>query len=240
MSQALFDDHPSITASMYAAVSSVVDQLALRYQDTGDRSAWVVAFSGGKDSTLLLHLVLEAVKKVRPSRRTRPLHVLSSDTQVETPAVAQFVRDQLSRIQHGADQLSLPVTTHLVRPELHETFWVRLIGYGYAAPTRNFRWCTDRLKIKPANVLLAALVADHGSALVLTGSRYSESAHRAASLRKHTAAGAINRHSTVRSAWIWAPIRDLTTEQVWEYLGLTPAPWGGHHREFYRPSHDQN
>jgi DNA sulfur modification protein DndC len=29
---------------------------------------------------------------------------------------------------------------------------------------------------------------------------------------------------------MWAPIRELTTEEVWEYLALTPTPWGGHHR----------
>lgn len=93
--------------------------------------------------------------------------MLSSDTQVETPAIAQFVRAQLTHVQHGANQLSLPVTTHLVTPKLHETFWVRLIGYGYAAPTRNFQWCTDRLKIKPVNVLIASLTAQHGKVLVL-------------------------------------------------------------------------
>jgi DNA sulfur modification protein DndC len=125
----------------------------------------------------------------------------------------------------------------MVRPEEVETIWVRLIGYGYAPPTRNFRWCTDRLKIKPTNKILRSLVAEHGGALVLIGSRFAESAARAASLRKHTAIAAINPHRTIKGAWVWAPIRHVSTEELSEYLALTPAPWGGHNRDllnFYK------
>lgn len=114
---------------------------------------------------------------------------------------------------------------------------MRLIGYGYAPPTRNFRWCTDRLKIKPTNKILRDLVAEHGGVLVMTGSRFAESAARAASLRRHTAVAPINPHRTIKGAWMWAPIRHVTDEELWEYLGLAPTPWGGHHRElqnFYK------
>lgn len=213
-------------------VNAIVDDLVQRYQDAADSRPWVVAFSGGKDSTLVAHLVFEAVRRVRPSRRTRQVHVLSSDTQVETPAISEFVSTQLLAVETGARNLGLPIITHLVRPELHETFWVRLIGYGYPAPTRNFRWCTERLKIRPSNAYITQLVAEHGSVLVLVGSRIDESSTRAQSIRKHIAAGGvINPHTTIKGAWMWAPIRDLTTDQVWEYLALTPAPWGGHHRQ---------
>lgn len=211
-------------------VEVILQQLAENYQ-ADDRHPWVIAFSGGKDSTLVTHLVFEALGRVRPSRRTRPVHILASDTQVETPAISEFVREQLSAIEAGGRDLGLPVACHLVTPELHETFWVRLIGYGYAAPTRNFRWCTDRLKIKPANAFLHQQIADYGSVVVLVGSRFDESANRGRSIRDHIrASGAINPHSTIKGAWMWAPIRELSTEQVWDYLALTPAPWGGYHR----------
>lgn len=212
-------------------VERVVGQLAARYEDPSDDRPWIVAFSGGKDSTLLAHLVFEALQRVRPSRRTRPVHILSSDTQVETPAISEFVETQIEAVQTGADALGLPLATHVVRPELHETFWVRLIGYGYPAPTRNFRWCTERLKIRPSNLFVAAQVAEHGSVLVLVGSRLDESATRARSIKKHIGDGpAINPHSTIKGAWMWAPLRELSTDEVWEYLALTPAPWGGRHR----------
>lgn len=212
-------------------IEAVTGRLAMRYSEPDDPRPWVIAFSGGKDSTLVAHLVFETLASVRPSSRTRPVHILASDTQVETPAISEFVMDQLQALGRGAADLGYPVTCHLVRPELHETFWVRLIGYGYPAPTRNFRWCTDRLKIRPSNALLEKLVADHGEVLVLVGSRLAESGNRSRSIKKHIALGGeINPHSTISGAWMWAPIRELSTEQVWEYLALTPAPWGGHHR----------
>ena len=220
-----------VSADTAERVRAVLGQLTEHYQDTSDPRPWVVAFSGGKDSTLVAHLVFEAVQRVRPSRRTRPIFLLSSDTQVETPAISEFVASQLTTIAEGAGSLGLPLTSHLVRPEVSETFWVKLIGYGYPAPTRNFRWCTDRLKIRPSNAFLLEQIAEHGSVLVLVGSRAAESGSRARSIQKHIATGGvINPHSTIKGAWMWAPIRELTTDEVWEYLALTPAPWGGHHR----------
>lgn len=101
---------------------------------------------------------------------------------------------------------------------------MRLIGYGYAPPTRDVRWCTDRLKIKPTNKILRDLVAKHGGVLVLTGSRFAESAARSGSLRKHAAVAPINPHRTIKGAWMWSPIRHVTHEELWEYLGLTSTP----------------
>lgn len=220
-----------ISAHTRDEVERIVASLVAKYEDPADDRPWIVAFSGGKDSTMLAHLVFEAVQRVRPSRRTRRVHVLSSDTQVETPAISEFVETQIEAVQAGAEALRLPVSSHVVRPELHETFWVRLIGYGYPAPTRNFRWCTERLKIRPSNAFVATKVAEHGSVLLLVGSRLDESATRARSIRKHIGDGpAINRHSTIKGAWMWAPLRELATDEVWEYLAHTPAPWGGRHR----------
>lgn len=224
---------PEVVADDLAAdVEAILARLVMRYEDTTDSRPWIIAFSGGKDSTLVAHLAFEALTRVRPSRRVRPVHLLSSDTLVETPAISSFVAMQLQQIQGAAKARSLPVTTHLVRPELHETFWVRLIGYGYPAPNRTFRWCTERLKIKPSNAFILQQVEAAGEVLILLGSRMDESATRARSIRKHESDGNdINLHSTLKNAWVWAPIRDLSTEDVWEYLALTPAPWGGKHRQ---------
>ena len=221
----------TISEELETKIGTIAHKIVSRYESQADRRPWIIAYSGGKDSTLVAHLVFEALTRVRPSRRTRPVHVLSSDTQVETPAIAAFVDEQLTTMQAGADGLGLPIKTHLVRPELHETFWVRLIGYGYPAPNRSFRWCTERLKIKPSNAFIMSEVAKAGEVLILLGSRISESSTRARSIRKHEAIGTdINPHSTLRNAYVWAPIRDLDIDEVWEYLALTQPPWGGTHR----------
>jgi len=227
----VFHGPTTVSKELTQKVEGIIERLVERYEDPSDNRPWIVAFSGGKDSTLVGHLVFDALARVRPSRRTRPVHLLSSDTLVETPAIAEFVKQQLTAIADGARLRSLPMTTHLVRPELHETFWVRLIGYGYPAPNRTFRWCTERLKIKPTNAFILQQVETAGEVLILLGSRIDESSTRARSIRKHETSGSdINPHSILKSAWVWAPIRDLTTDEVWEYLALTPSPWGGNHR----------
>jgi DNA sulfur modification protein DndC len=231
MGMTLTDQAPTLSNETSHEIGSIVEALRSAYQRDDERP-WIVAFSGGKDSTLVLHLVWEAIQGVRPSLRTRPVHVLSSDTLVETPAISEFVATQLKTVGDAAQALGFPITTHLVTPELHETFWVRLIGYGYPAPNRTFRWCTERLKIKPSNAFVMEEVQRSGEVLILLGSRLDESVTRARSIRKHDVTGSqVNPHSNLKNAYVWAPIKNLTTEQVWEYLALTPPPWGGTHRQ---------
>jgi DNA sulfur modification protein DndC len=88
------DDQQSIHPEVSAKVAAVVTTIKRRYQ-APDWRPWIVGYSGGMDSTLLLHLVFVAIRATRPKMRTRPVYVLSSDTQVETPAIIEFL-DQCS------------------------------------------------------------------------------------------------------------------------------------------------
>ena len=111
------DDQLSIRPEVAAKVKAVLTTIRRRYQ-APDRRPWIVGFSGGKDSTLLLHLVFEAIRATPPKMRTRPVYVLSSDTRVETPAIIDFLESQVRLIDDGAKSLGLPLTASLVRPEL--------------------------------------------------------------------------------------------------------------------------
>ena len=91
------------------------------------------------------------------------------------------------------------------------------------------------MKIRPSNRFLIEVVEENGGVLVLVGSRLDESANRARSIRKHIAGGgAINPHTTIRGAWMWAPIRELTTEEVWDALAPLGIDLEGHEK---RTSH---
>lgn len=206
--------------------ASIRREIADRYM-ASDPRPWIVTFSGGKDSTLVTQLVFEALMSVPPKRRTRPVHVLSSDTQVETPYVVDFIRETLSLIESASRSLGLPVETRLVTPEVNDTYWVRVIGFGYPPPSRFMRWCTDRLKIKPANKFILQQISRHGEVLLLLGARYEESQDRARSLQRYEAAGGLHKHTNLTNAYVWSPIRHLTTEQVWSYLVFNESPWGG-------------
>ena len=56
---------------------------------------WIVGFSGGKDSTILLQLVFEMLLELPPSKRLRHVHVLSNDTLVESPILQNFIDETL-------------------------------------------------------------------------------------------------------------------------------------------------
>jgi len=223
------DDQQSIRPEAAAKFSSLITTIKRRYQ-APDRRPWIVGFSGGKDSTLLLHLVFEAMRATPPKMRTRAVYVLASDTQVETPAIIEFLESQIQAVGEGALSLGLPLTAHLVRPEVHETYWARLIGYGYPAPNKWFRWCTERLKIKPSNNFILQHIDAYGEVIILLGTRYDESSARAKSIRRHEGTDDLNPHSVLKSAYVWAPIKEVLTDEVWEFLAFNSPPWGGTHR----------
>ena len=112
---------------------------------------WVIGYSGGKDSTTALQLIWYALGELPPEQRKYPVYVISSDTLVETPVIVSYITGTLDRIETVAREQKMPFQTALVRPKTEDTFWVNLIGKGYPAPYTRFRWCTDRMKIQPAN-----------------------------------------------------------------------------------------
>lgn len=193
---------------------------------------WVVAFSGGKDSTLLLQLVCEALLTLAPSKRTRPVWVVSNDTLVESPLVITHLDKQLELIGEVLAQRRLPVKVHKTTPPVMQTFWVNVIGRGYPPPNRRFRWCTDRLKIQPTSDFIKAKVSEAGKVILLVGVRRAESAARAQSVERHTVEGQrLNPHDDLKGCMVYRPIVELITEEVWEILMQRPSPWGGRHRD---------
>ena len=110
---------------------------------------WIVGFSGGKDSTLLAHFVIECILSVPPDERHRAVHIVSNDTLVESPVLQGFVDRLLARMTESIAALQIPVSVVKTSPLVEETFWVNLLGKGCPAPNRTFRWCTDRMKIRP-------------------------------------------------------------------------------------------
>lgn len=194
---------------------------------------WIIGFSGGKDSTLLTHLVVETLLSVAPDQRTRPVFLVCNDTLVESPVFHSFVDKMLARIEENVGALNVPVQVIRTHPLPEESFWVNLLGRGYPAPNRSFRWCTDRMKIRPTSRFIREQVNHCGEAILLLGVRSAESAMRAGSVARHAqkAIGRLSPHSDHKGVWIFSPIKNLSTEDVWMTL-LTERPaWGGTYRD---------
>jgi DNA sulfur modification protein DndC len=207
-----------------------------------DNRPWVIGYSGGKDSTAVTRLVFEALAQLPASQRQKPVFVVSSDTLVETPLVVDLIKDSLSMMRAAAQQQGLPIeVSHPVTPKLDQTFWVNLIGKGYPAPTRQFRWCTERMKIDPVSEFITEKVAAFGEVVVVLGSRMEESSSRAQVMRKHRIEGSrLSRHTTLPNAYVFTPIDRGSADDVWEYLFSGPAPWGGDHQALFNLYKDSN
>lgn len=195
------------------------------------KDPWIFAFSGGKDSTLLLHLAYEAILEVPKKQRCRELYIVSNDTLVESPLVVNHLDKSLEDIRKGAIRDDLPITIQKTTPNVDETFWVNVVGRGYIPPTRNFRWCTDRMKIKPTNAVMNRIMMRHERAVLLIGTRRAESQNRRRNMEKHgVKANKMNPHSQIAGCRVFSPLADLSDNDVWTILMQLPAPWGASHK----------
>ena len=194
---------------------------------------WIIGYSGGKDSTLVAQLVFEMLLDMAPSDRTRPVHLLCNDTLVESPVLMVYIDRMLSRLQAAADSLHLPIIVVKTTPDPDQTFWVNLIGRGYPAPTRMFRWCTDRMKIAPTSNYIRTQISQSDEVVLLLGVRRAESANRARTSNNHrnVAGTRLNPHDDMKGCMVFRPILDMTTDDVWLILLQRTPPWGGSHRE---------
>jgi DNA sulfur modification protein DndC len=162
---------------------------------------------------------------------TKPIHVITSDTLVETPVIVDHIRNTLDAMNTAAVQQGMPIRANLVLPEVSQTFWVNMIGRGYPAPYNKFRWCTDRLKINPANQFIKDTVDKHGEVILVLGVRKAESATRRQVMELHKRVGnRLSRHSQLTNAWVFTPIEDWLVNDVWTYLLQNSCPWGGTNR----------
>lgn len=193
---------------------------------------WIIGFSGGKDSTVLLTLVWIALRRIRenveiPFQLKRPVYVVCNDTMVENPVISSYVENVLAKIESAARDQDLPVFVTKTTPKLDESFWVNVIGKGYPVPNSTFRWCTDKLKIRPTSSFLHEQIDEKGEAVVLLGTRYDESKTRERSIKKHEIAGQrLSKHPTDLNTWVFAPIKELYLEEVWYIINTIESPWG--------------
>ncbi|MGK5007207.1 DNA phosphorothioation system sulfurtransferase DndC [Janthinobacterium sp. LB2P70] len=230
----LLSDH--LTESTEDRWALVVKNIREDYLDESQRFPWIIGFSGGKDSTLVVHATIDALMSIPPSRRTRPIHVVSNDTLVESPVVIAHLDKVTKAIRKTAENLELPIIVARTTPNIEKSFWVLLIGKGYPSPNQTMRWCTDRLKIQPTSDYIKKYISESGAAIVVLGVRRDESISRQRSVDKHRNArdSRLSPHSELLGALIYRPIVDLSTDDVWELLGTHPAPWGGAHTDLFQ------
>ena len=194
-----------------------------------DTLPWVVGYSGGKDSTATLQLIWKAIAALPVDKRSKPIHVISTDTLVENPVVAIWVTNSLIAMQKAATEQEMPIIPHRLTPKLEDRFWVNLIGRGYPAPRPLFRWCTSRLKINASNTFITELANNQGEAILVLGSRKAESQARDKVLARYENSTrellSRNADANLDRVWVYTPVSTWTSDDVWEYLIENENPW---------------
>tara|TARA_B110000003_G_scaffold62251_1_gene62629 strand:- start:7993 stop:9207 length:1215 start_codon:yes stop_codon:yes gene_type:complete len=173
-------------------------------------------------------MALLKLKETIPNYKfKRNVYVVCNDTLVENPIITSYVDDVLLAIEKSAVQNGLPLFVKKTTPKLEQTFWINVIGKGYPVPNNAFRWCTDKLKIRPTSSFLHEQIDEKGEAIVLLGTRYNESASRERSMRKHEVKNQrLSPHNISPNTMTYAPIKDLFLEEVWYLINAFPSPWG--------------
>ncbi len=201
-----------------------------------DEIPWCIGYSGGKDSTVVTQLVWDAIKALAPEKRNKPIHVITNDTLVENPIVSHWVRQSIEQMKIAAEEQGLPIQPHLTYPEVKDTFWTCLIGKGYPAPRNRFRWCTERLKIKPADSFIREVIRSSGEVILVLGTRKAESKKRALNMAKHRewrVGDHLNTNPSRPNSLIYLPIEDWRTDEVWLYLMQWQNPWGISNKDLF-------
>lgn len=230
----LFDISDGIEAFPLDAFAEIKDEMRAVYLN--DDRPWLVGFSGGKDSTLLLTLVAEMILQLPPSARRKRVIVVSSDTGVENPIFQRYMHRQSALI--GERLSSYGIESRIVKADADHSFWSCLIGLGYQVPEMPYiRWCTGNLKIQPMNRFLSSVIKESGSGVIqLFGVRAEESVARKRRLSKEEIEGKVLvPNKGIIGAWDYNPLRKISTEQVWGYLlrGDARSPWGEDNRFLY-------
>jgi len=216
-------------------INNIIEEMKIVYKN--DNRPWIIGYSGGKDSTVVVQLVFMMLQSLKHEELHKDVYVVSSDTLIENPIILAYLKDASELINEGANKLGLPLYTHMVHPDYNNTFWSNIIGKGLPTPTSiRFRWCTERLKIKPSNKFIEEKVRENGEVVVLLGVRKSESIARGIRIKNREIDGYIlTPHGSLQNTYVYNPIVELSTDDVWEILLSNNGqnPWGGNNNQLF-------
>ena len=207
----------------YFNENSIQDLLnEIQYVYQSDQRPWIIGYSGGKDSTTVVQLVYQMLLNLPPNERTKNVYIISSDTMIENPLIKIYLNKMNHMLGEMAQRDQLPIRSCMVTPEASNSFWANVIGRGFPTPRMNgtFRWCTDRLKISPsANKIKTIMKEEDSEVVVLLGVRKAESVVRKRRIEgREIANRLLNRHETIQNAFVYNPIVELTTDDVFSAL----------------------
>lgn len=196
-------------------------------------------YSGGKDSTCVALLMIEAVRRSKIAGVPQARHyIATSDTTIENPSLSNHLHIALEEMSEFCEDNELDVEVHVAKPSLSAQFVVSHIGRGTLIRTpengvkkdkatgknKTARACADDWKLVPLGrlrVLLEREASDSGyrEPIVLLGTRFSESLVRAALMSQREESHLdVSRHKD--GYLTFSCIADWDLSDVWEMVSM--------------------
>ncbi|MFE7064527.1 hypothetical protein ACFVAD_20540 [Sutcliffiella sp. NPDC057660] len=203
-----------------------------------DKKEFVLATSFGKDSTMVLLLFWEMLNSLSPAERHKKVHVITSNTEVETPDMQKYLIQSIDCVNDAAAEQNLPIVAHIASPSLKDNYWVNVLAKGNppVSPNSRFRWCSHKLKINAVDRIMQDLMAgsyfslgEEYDLMLCLGVRVNESISRNNSITKNKIEGGGNfaKHSNYKNVLVYHPIKHLSGSQLWAYFDdYEYFPWG--------------
>lgn len=226
------------TVKQYSTSVNVLDAAISRIAYVFDNFTRVyVSFSGGKDSTVMLHLVM-----TEAARRRRKVGVLVIDLEAQYALTMQHVADMLALYSEWAEPywVCLPlllrnaVTQFEPRwccwePEAQH-LWVRPIPDvpGVIANTRFFPFYVPRMEFEEFMVLFGIWYGDGEDAAAFVGIRADESLNRFRTVASRTKQMHGRQQFTTQvepGLYNAYPLYDWKTQDIWTYHAKTGLPY---------------
>ncbi len=181
---------------------------------------WIIAYSGGKDSSAALKIFLAAFRRAKT--KLCNVTVIYCDTGVENPVLDKYAKEAILALDNEFLEQGLPFKTRLLKAPIPDRFFVRIIGRGYPPPTNSFRWCTTGLRIKPVSTFIAE--QDPHNTIVVLGLRKSESRQRDRSLALSDDLYWQKQREGKGEYDLFLPIVELSISEVWDAIFGLSAP----------------
>ena len=207
-----------ILEDKFKPFEEIIEEMTYVYKH--DNRPWLIGYSGGKDSSLLVSLTIETVLRLPEYERNKKIFIVTSDTGVENPIVKNYMHSSSKKINDFSKQVHANIQADIIYPDIMQSYWSLVIGLGYPTPEPpGFRWCTERLKILPMNKYTNSIIDKYGEVILLLGVRKAESLSRSRSITSREIEGKIlTPHSDISGAYVYNPLTEIKNELVWEYL----------------------
>ena len=111
---------------IFSEFEDIISEMTYVYKH--DDRPWIIGYSGGKDSSLLVSLTIETVLRIPEYDRTKKIFIVSSDTGIENPVVRNYMHASSAKINDFSEKMNANIRADIIYPEVEYSFWSLVIG----------------------------------------------------------------------------------------------------------------